>query len=86
MKPLEPYRIVELGLGPVTGLAGMVLADFGAEVIKIDPPEGDRFDSMPASRLWRRGKRIVTADLTKLEDVARVRELIVANVGIRRGR
>ena len=32
MKPLEAYRIVELGLGPVTGLAGMVLADFGAEI------------------------------------------------------
>jgi len=77
MKPLEAYRIVELGLGPVTGLAGMVLADFGAEVIKVDPPEGDRFDSMPASRLWRRGKRIVTADLANPEDVARVRELIV---------
>ncbi|MCS5568529.1 MAG: CoA transferase [Pseudomonadales bacterium] len=78
MKPLEAYRIVELGLGPVTGLAGMVLADFGAEVIKIDPPAGDRFDAMPASRLWRRGKRTVTADLAKPEDVAKVRELIVA--------
>ena len=78
MKPLEAYRIVELGLGPVTGLAGMVLSDFGAEVIKIDPPEGDRFDSMSASRLWRRGKRVVTANLAKLEDVERVRELIVA--------
>ena len=78
MKPLEAYRIVELGLGPVTGLAGMVLADFGAEVIKIDPLAGDRFDAMPASRLWRRGKQTVTADLAKPEDVARVRELIVA--------
>ena len=77
MKPLEAYRIVELGIGPVTGLAGMVLADFGAEVIKIDPLAGDRFDAMPASRLWRRGKRTVTADLAKPEDVAKVRELIL---------
>ena len=72
MKPLEAYRIVELGLGPVTGLAGMVLADFGAEVIKIDPLAGDRFDAMPASRLWRRGKQTVTAALAQPEAVARV--------------
>ena len=38
MKPLEAYRIVELGLGPVTGLAGMVLADFGAEA-QAAPPQ-----------------------------------------------
>ena len=41
----------------------MVLADFGADVIKIEPPGGDRFRSLAAAPLWLRGKRSVTADL-----------------------
>lgn len=76
VKPLKSYRVIELGNGPVTGLAGMVLADFGADVIKIDPPGGDPFAEMPASFLWTRGKRRLTVDLGKSEELDKLCSLI----------
>src|SRR4051794_38300260 len=41
----------------------MVLADFGADVVKVEPPGGDRFRALAGSPLWLRGKRSVAADL-----------------------
>ena len=35
--PLANVRIFDLGVGPVTGLATAVLADFGAEAVKVEP-------------------------------------------------
>ena len=74
--PLERFRIVELGIGPVSGLATMLLADFGADVVKVVPQAGDPFAGMASWPLWSRGKRIVRADLRSAADVAKVRALI----------
>jgi crotonobetainyl-CoA:carnitine CoA-transferase CaiB-like acyl-CoA transferase len=60
---LEDVRVVDVTTGPVGGMATMVLADFGADVVKVEPPGGDRFRSLAAAPLWLRGKRSVTADL-----------------------
>jgi crotonobetainyl-CoA:carnitine CoA-transferase CaiB-like acyl-CoA transferase len=73
--PLEGVRVVELGVwvaGP--GAAG-ILADWGAEVVKIEPPDGDparQFGRMlggdlpfnPPFELDNRGKRSIVVDLT----------------------
>ena len=75
--PLERFRIVELGVGPVSGLATMVLADFGADVVKVVPKGGDPFAGMGSAPLWCRGKRIVRADLRDERDVTALRRLIV---------
>ena len=40
MKPLENLRVVDATSGPVGGLATMVLADFGAEVVKVESRDG----------------------------------------------
>jgi crotonobetainyl-CoA:carnitine CoA-transferase CaiB-like acyl-CoA transferase len=56
-------RVVDVTTGPVGGMATMVLADFGADVVKVEPPGGDRFRAMASAPLWLRGKRSVTADL-----------------------
>ncbi len=40
-QPLQGVRVLELGGGVAVCYAGKLLADFGAEVIKIEPPEGD---------------------------------------------
>ncbi len=61
--PLAGIRVLDLGSGPVAGVATAVLADFGADVVKLEPPGGERFRSLAASPLWLRGKRSVTADL-----------------------
>ncbi len=79
MSPLAALRIVELGVGPVGGLATMILADFGADVLRIEPPGGDPFANHPSAKLWRRGKTVITADLEEPEAAAQVRELILAS-------
>jgi crotonobetainyl-CoA:carnitine CoA-transferase CaiB-like acyl-CoA transferase len=43
-------------------LATMILADFGAEVIRLEPPGGDPMWSHPAYLLWNRGKKSVELD------------------------
>jgi len=42
---LSPYRVLDL-TGPLGFLAGRILADLGADVIKVEPPGGD------SSRAW----------------------------------
>lgn len=77
MKPLEAFRVVELGVGPVTGIAGMILADFGAEVVKVNPPEGDPFEKLPSSRLWLRGKEQVNVSLRDPSQLNELKQLIL---------
>src|SRR4029453_4854628 len=60
---LEGIRVVDITSGPVGGIATMVLADFGADVVKVEPPGGDRFRALAAAPLWLRGKRTGTAGL-----------------------
>ena len=75
---LEGIRVVDVTSGPVGGMATMVLADFGADVVKVEPPGGDRFRALAASPLWLRGKRSVTADLATDAGRADVQQLVEA--------
>lgn len=77
--PLSGIRVVELGLWVAGPSAGGVLADWGADVVKIEPPTGDPFRglylsvagvSLPANppfELDNRGKRSVCLDLSRPE-------------------
>jgi alpha-methylacyl-CoA racemase len=63
--PLAGVRVIELGgLGPGP-FGGMLLADLGADVVRIDrPPEGDGAAPRdPAAAVMERGKRAVALDL-----------------------
>jgi crotonobetainyl-CoA:carnitine CoA-transferase CaiB-like acyl-CoA transferase len=68
---LEGLRVLDLSSGPAGGLTTMILADFGADVLKIERPGGDRFRSLAAAPMWLRGKRSLVLDLR--EDEARAR-------------
>ena len=39
--PLEGIKVVELGVWVAAPAAGGILADWGADVVKIEPPAGD---------------------------------------------
>ena len=67
---LKGVRVVELGTMITAPLAGMMLADLGAEVIKVEHPEGgDPFRSFrgglysPHFVAYNRGKRSMRLDL-----------------------
>ena len=65
--PCEGLVVLDFSWGMAGGLATAVLADFGAEVIKIEPPTGDPFRRHPAWLSWNRGKKSAVADLKTAE-------------------
>lgn len=79
--PLEGLRVVEfthMVMGPT---CGMILADLGAEVIKVEPPGGDKTRSLPGLgigffRSFNRNKKSVVIDINTPEGRATAVELI----------
>ncbi|MEK9970151.1 MAG: CoA transferase [Ferrovibrio sp.] len=66
--PLEGIRVVEMSHMVMGPTCGMILAQLGAEVIKVEPPSGDKtrqLGGMGAGffSLFNRGKRSVVLDL-----------------------
>lgn len=53
----------------------MVLAENGAEVVKIEPPQGDRDRGRPGFAVWHRGKKSAVLDLANANDRDRFLEL-----------
>ncbi len=72
---LEGLRVLELGSGAAAGIAGMVLAENGADVVKIEPPQGDRDRGRPGFAVWHRGKKSAVLDLADASDRDRFFEL-----------
>ena len=73
---LAGVRVLDLSTGPVGGFATTVLADFGADVVKVEPPGGDRFRALATSPLWLRGKRSAVIDLSTDDGRERVCSLV----------
>jgi crotonobetainyl-CoA:carnitine CoA-transferase CaiB-like acyl-CoA transferase len=71
---LTGLRVVDFGQYIAGPLAGMLLADQGAEVIHVDPPGGPRWDT-PANAIWNRGKQAIVADLKSADGQALARRL-----------
>jgi crotonobetainyl-CoA:carnitine CoA-transferase CaiB-like acyl-CoA transferase len=62
MDILEGVQVVDLSHGTAGPVVGMFLADFGAEVIKVEPPPGDPARREAGFAAWNRGKKGVIAD------------------------
>ncbi len=87
-KPLEGVRVVDLGFWIAGPAAGGILADWGADVIKVEPPTGDPFRGVyltgggievpynPPFELDNRGKRSVGLNLLEADGRKVARELI----------
>lgn len=87
--PLTDFTVIDLSTGISGGYATKMLADGGAEVIKIEPPDGDPLRHWSASgaaipagadgalfSFLTSSKRSVTADSTDDADLARVHALL----------
>src|SRR5215831_17278658 len=74
---LNGIRVVDLTSGMAGPIAGMLLADNGADVIKVEPPGGDPCRGMVAGyTVWLRGRRSVILDLADAADRARFADLV----------
>ncbi|MFE7433730.1 CaiB/BaiF CoA transferase family protein [Streptomyces tendae] len=73
--PLAGVRVVELaGIGPGP-FAAMLLADLGADVVRVDRPGGPGLGIDPAHDVTNRNKRSVVVDLKAPDGPARVLDL-----------
>ncbi len=71
----DGITVLDFSSGRAGGVATMVMSDFGAEVIKVEPPGGEKFRSSPGSIQWNRGKKSVVLDLKTQDGQNHAREL-----------
>ncbi|MEJ8574234.1 CoA transferase, partial [Microbaculum marinum] len=86
--PLEGITVVELGHSVAAPYAGLVLADLGARVIKVENPSGGDYARGWGPPFWKetsssfaalnRGKEGVAVDFADAGEVAALKALIVA--------
>jgi crotonobetainyl-CoA:carnitine CoA-transferase CaiB-like acyl-CoA transferase len=85
-RPLEGIRVVEMSHMIMGPSCGMFLGMLGAEVIKVEPPEGDKTRNLtgmgrPFFPLFNRGKKSVQLDL-KSEDGRRALDALLATADV----
>jgi crotonobetainyl-CoA:carnitine CoA-transferase CaiB-like acyl-CoA transferase len=81
--PLAGYRVLDLGAILAAPYAGALLAELGADVIKVEPPEGDAFRE--TGFVYNRGQRGLAIDLRSADarqafyDLVRTADAVVDN-------
>ena len=81
---LEGYRVIELATHIAAPAAGGIMADWGADVIKVERPEGDPIRQLrigpggcsPIFETNNRGKRSLALDITELDGLLALLRLI----------
>jgi crotonobetainyl-CoA:carnitine CoA-transferase CaiB-like acyl-CoA transferase len=81
--PLTGVRVVEMTHMVMGPTCGMILAQLGAEVIKVEPPAGDKTRSLGGMGtsffpLFNRGKRSVVLDLAQEDDRETMHRLLAS--------
>ena len=79
--PLAGVRVIEFSHMVMGPTCGMILADLGAEVIKIEPPSGDKTRAMSGVglgffRTFNRNKKSVVLDIQTPQGLASAKELV----------
>jgi crotonobetainyl-CoA:carnitine CoA-transferase CaiB-like acyl-CoA transferase len=79
--PLEGLRVVEFSHMVMGPSCGLVLADLGAEVIKVEPPQGDNTRRLEGAGsgffpVFNRNKKSLAVDLQRAEGRELVRRLL----------
>jgi len=77
---LRGIRVIDFGQYIAGPVAAMLLADHGADVIRVDPPGGPPFDT-PANATWNRGKRSIVLDL-KTGEARQTAQRLVAGADV----
>src|SRR6202034_1857986 len=73
MGALDGVKVLDLTWGIAGPLGVMLLAEHGADVVKVEPPGGGPYRDDPQLRVWDRGRRSIELDLQS----ARGREQLI---------
>ena len=73
---LKGLRVIDFGQYIAGPMAAMILGDYGADVIHIDPPGGPRWNGYEANAVLQRGKRNIILNLKTDEDRETAKKLI----------
>ena len=68
--PLAGLHVVDLSTTLTSTTTSGFLADFGADVVAVEPPGGSPLRSQPAFPFWGRNKRSIVLDLHDTDDAA----------------
>ncbi len=60
---LEGLKVLDLSWGVAGPMTGMLLGDHGADVTRIERPEGDPFEGLLGYKVWHRGKKNAVLNL-----------------------
>jgi crotonobetainyl-CoA:carnitine CoA-transferase CaiB-like acyl-CoA transferase len=78
---LDGVRVVDLSWGIAGPLGVLLLAEHGADVVKVEPPGGDPFRAYDGARVWNRSRRSLTVDL-KNDDGRDVMRKLLASADV----
>ncbi len=63
MSAYQGLKVLDCSQGRAGPMAAMLFADFGAEVLKVEPPGGDRARATTGYQMWNRKGQTITLDL-----------------------
>ena len=73
---LNGIKVLDLSWGISGPMVGMLLGDHGADVTRIERPQGDPFQEMLGYKVWHRGKKNAIFDFKNKEDLALFKKLV----------
>ena len=73
--PLAGLRVLDLSHSPAGAQASQTLADFGADVVHVEPPGGSPLRDLPSYPMICRGKKSMVLDLHDAGDGALARQM-----------
>src|SRR5690348_15182079 len=75
-KPLDGITVVEFSGNLGSAYAAMLMAEYGARTIRIEPPQGDPARGTPHFHILNRSKQALFLDLDSSADLDRARNLL----------
>ena len=78
MSAYAGVRVLDVSQGLVGPMAAMLIGDFGAQILKVEPPGGDWAAERPGHQMWNRNKTRLTLDVTSPDGRARLEDLLAA--------
>ena len=83
MSAYRSLRVLDFSQGVAGPMATMLLGDFEAEVVKVEPPASDRIQGQPGYLTFNRNKQVMRLDLARPDDLAQAKALIaLADVAV----